>query len=170
MKKKAVILYGSPHENGHTKKTLYKVIKELKNDYNFEFIDAFKANVKPCIDCGFCEKTGECVFSDFNNIDKILRECELLIIATPIYNSSFPAPLKAIIDRTQMYFNMKTKLKINPFKQKKYAILVATYGSNDDSCEEIILNQLKLFFILLNAKLSKVIFVKNTDKVKGSTN
>lgn len=170
MKKKAVILYGSPHENGHTKKALYKVIEELKNDYDFEFIDAFKANIKPCIDCGFCEKTGKCVFSDFNNIDKILRECELLIIATPIYNSSFPAPLKTIIDRTQLYFNMKTKLKINPFKQKKRAILVATYGSNDDSCEEIILNQLKLFFILLNAKLFKAIFVKNTDKIKGSTN
>ena len=170
MKKKAVILYGSPHENGHTKKALNKGIKELKNDYDFEFIDAFKANIKPCIDCGLCEKNGKCVFSDFNDIDKILRECELLIVATPIYNSSFPAPLKAIIDRTQLYFNMKTKLKINPFKQKKRAILVATYGSNDDSCEKIILNQLKLFFILLNAKLSKAIFVKNTDKIKESIN
>ena len=170
MGKKAVILYGSPHENGHTKKALIDVINGLKSDYDFEFIDAFKANIKPCIDCGLCEKTGKCVFSDFNNIDKILRECETLVVATPIYNSSFPAPLKAIIDRTQMYFNMKTKLKINPFKHKKRAILVATYGSNDDSCEEIILNQLKLFFILLNAKLSKAIFVKNTDKIKGSTN
>ncbi len=165
MKKKAVILYGSPHENGYTKKVLNDVIKELQTDYEFEFIDAFKEKIKPCVDCGFCKRNSSCIFPDFNNIDKILRKCDLLIVATPVYNSSFPAPLKAIIDRTQIYFNMKTKLKINPFKQEKQAILVATYGSNDNSCEEIILNQLKLFFILLNAKLSKVVFVKNTDKI-----
>ena len=165
MKKKAVILYGSPHKNGHTKKALNHVIKELQNDYEFEFIDAFKEKIKPCIDCGFCKNTSACVFSDFNGIDKFLRECELLIIATPVHNAGFPAPLKAIIDRTQLYFNMKTKLKINTFKQEKRAVLVITYGSNDNSCEKSILNQLKFFFILLNAKIYKAIFVKNTDKI-----
>lgn len=65
---------------------------------------------------------------------------------------------------------MKTKLKINPFTQEKRAILVITYGANDNSCEETILNQLKLFFVLLNAKIYKAIFVKNTDKIKLDNN
>ena len=150
--------------------TKMDIQKGLQPNYEFELIDAFKENIKPCVDCGFCKSTPACAFSDFDNIDKILRECELLIVATPVYNASFPAPLKAIIDRTQLYFNMKTKLKINPFTQEKCAILVITYGANDNSCEEIILNQLKLFFVLLNAKIYKAIFVKNTDKIKLDNN
>lgn len=163
-KKKALILYGSPHKNGHTKKALDAIIFKLRDKYEFNLINAYKENIKPCIDCRFCCSSGQCSFSDFNDIDKKLREAELLIIASPVYNYSFPAPLKAILDRTQLYFNMKTKLKINPFLKQKKAILIATYGSEDDSCEEIILKQLRLFFILLNAKLSKAIFISNTDK------
>ena len=166
MKKNAVILYGSPHKNGHTKKALDSVLNELNDFYNFEFVDAFNENIQPCNDCGFCEKNNKCAFADFSHIDELLRKCELLIIATPVYNLSFPAPLKAIIDRTQLYFNMKTKLKINPFKREKRVILVITYGSKDSSCEEIILKQLKLFFILINARLSKAIFIGNTDKIE----
>lgn len=164
-KKKAVILYGSPHENGHTKKALDNIISTLNDRYEFNLIKAYKENIKPCSDCGFCSKNGKCVFSDFNFIDKKLRESQLIIIASPIYNCSFPSPLKNIIDRTQVYFNMKTKLKINPFKKEKKAILIATYGGSDNSCEEIILKQLHLFLILLNAKLCKTIFIGNTDKI-----
>ena len=163
-KKKAVILYGSPHKNGNTKAALERILAELNNEYNFKLIDAYKENIRPCIDCTFCAKSGgKCIFPDFADIDVALREAELIVLATPIYNSSFPAPLKAIIDRTQLYFNMKTKLKINPFKQEKSAILIATYGSNDTSCVELILKQLRLFFVLLNAKLIKTVFVRGTD-------
>ena len=168
-KKKAIILYGSPHENGNTKTALEKVLTELNDEYNFKFVDAYKENIRPCIDCSFCVKSGgKCIFRDFDDIDMALREADLIILATPIYNASFPAPLKAIIDRTQLYFNMKTKLKINPFKQEKSAILIASYGSNDTSCEELILRQLRLFFVLLNAKLKKTIFVQGTDFKTGN--
>lgn len=170
LKKKAVVLFGSPHKNGHTKKALNNVLKTLENDYNFALIDAFSANIGPCIDCGFCKNHDNCTFDDFNLIDKILRESELLIIATPIYNLSLPAPLKAIFDRTQVYFNIKVHRKINLFEKEKRAILVCTYGSSDSSCEKIILKQLELFFILLNAKLCKIIFVKNTDNIKKFAN
>lgn len=157
-------MYGSPHKNGYTKKALNSVISELNAEYEFEFVDSFTENITPCNDCGFCKKINKCIFSDFDKIDKSLRGCHLIIIATPVYNASFPAPLKAIIDRSQLYFNMKTKLKINPFNQPKKAILVATCGSNNSHYKELLLNQLKLFFVLINAKLCKTVFVDNTDK------
>lgn len=162
-KKQAVILYGSPHENGHTKKALNAVLEQLNDHFNFTFVNSYKEKIHPCIDCGFCAQNNKCIFPDFNDIDNKIRNCDLIIIASPVYNCGFPAPLKSIMDRTQLYFNMKTKLKINPFKKTKEAILVMTYGSNDSSCEEVILKQLELFFILLNAKLTKIVFVKNTD-------
>ena len=162
-KKKALVLYGSPHENGYTKKALLTVTKPLESYYTFELVDSFKENIHPCTDCRFCTNKGQCKFRDFDHIDALFRSCELIILATPVYNLSFPAPLKAIIDRTQLYFNMKTKLKINPFSQKKEAILIATYGSQDKSCEELILKQIQPFFKLLNATVIKSVFVLGTD-------
>ena len=152
-KKKALILYGSPHKSGHTKKALDEIIVTLQNEFEFTFIDAFKIKVAPCVDCGSCKT----------------RACELIIIATPIYNLSFPAPLKAIFDRTQLYFNMKVHLKKNPFKQQKSAILLATYGARDQNCEEILLKQLQLFLTLINARLIKSVFVSNTDASPPTT-
>lgn len=162
-KKKALVLYGSPHKNGNTKKALLTITKPLETYYNFEIIDSFKENIQPCTDCGFCTKVARCKFDDFNHIDVSFRSCNLIVLATPVYNLSFPAPLKNIIDRTQLYFNMKTKLKINPFSQKKEAILIATYGSCDNSCEELLLKQVQPFFKLLNATVMRSIFISNTD-------
>lgn len=162
-KKKALILYGSPHKNGHTKKALDEIIVNLQNKFEFTFINAFTAKVTPCIDCGSCKTQESCISADFADIDAAIRACELIIIATPIYNLSFPAPLKAIFDRTQIYFNMKVHLKKNPFKQQKSAILLATYGAREPDCEEILLKQLQLFLTLINARLIKSVFVSNTD-------
>lgn len=168
-KKKALILYGSPHKSGHTKKALDEIIVTLQNEFEFTFIDAFKAKVAPCVDCGSCKTRESCVSDDFADIDTAIRISELIIIATPIYNLSFPAPLKAIFDRTQLYFNMKVHLKKNPFKQQKAAILVATCGARDLDCEEIILKQLQLFLTLINAKLIKSVFISNTDASPPAT-
>ncbi len=168
-KKKALILYGSPHKSGHTKKALDEIIVTLQNEFEFTFIDAFKIKVAPCVDCGSCKTQESCISADFADIDAAIRACELIIIATPIYNLSFPAPLKAIFDRTQLYFNMKVHLKKNPFKQQKSAILLATYGARDQNCKEILLKQLQLFLTLINARLIKSVFVSNTDASPPTT-
>ena len=70
-------------------------------------VEAYHQKIAPCLGCGFCEHKEGCVNSDFDQIDHLLRTCDYLVVASPVYNLSFPAPLKAIFDRTQRYFSAR---------------------------------------------------------------
>ncbi len=54
-----------------------------------------------------------------------------MVVATPVYGLSFPAPLKAVFDRTQQYYEAYISRHIkHPFEKPK-GILLSVYGSND---------------------------------------
>lgn len=152
MNKKILILYGSPHKNGFT----FQVLKRfLRDDFKDEvkFINAYEKNAKPCIDCKKCRNVPGCIFKDMEDIDECFKSCEILIIASPIYNNSVPAPLKSIIDRMQRYYSEKIYLK-SPMKNytPKKALLLFTQGSSEKKSEEILISQLKPNLLLINVK------------------
>lgn len=162
--KEALILFGSPHNNGYTKLVLNLLLENISG-YNFNVIDSYKENIQPCADCNLCQTINRCRYNDFNSIDYMLKNADLLIIATPIYNLSFPAPLKAIFDRMQIYFSARFSRNINPpIAKRKKGIILLTCGSNDETGKNIILKQLKLIFSIINTYIYKVIVWNNTDK------
>ena len=113
--KHALVLFSSPHKDGHTKKLLEAFLDGLKGeDWQVKSLDIFKVNIHPCIACGYCQKADGCAFRDLDKFDRDLRVCELLVIATPVYNLSFPAQLKAVIDRFQRYFEARFARGIRP--------------------------------------------------------
>ena len=98
--KHALVLFSSPHKDGYTKKLLEAFLDRLKGkDWQVKSLDICKVNIHPCIACGYCQKADGCAFRDLDEFDRDLRACDLLVIATPVYNLSFPAQLKAVIDR-----------------------------------------------------------------------
>lgn len=163
-KKSATVLLGSPKSNGYTSTLMSYFLKELK-DYEITFIDSYKENIHPCIDCGLCKTKGSCKFHDLDNFDYCLRTTDLLVIATPVYNLSMPAPLKAIFDRMQRYFSARFyQNKKPPIEKVKKAVLLLTCGSADERGPKIIISQIKMIFTILNAKLVDTVVLYNTDK------
>ncbi len=161
--KKAVVLFGSPKKNGYTAKLLNNFLSKLSN-YEVVIIYSYDENIYPCVDCGHCKKNEKCIFNDFDKIDMLLNNSDLLIIATPIYNLSFPSPMKAIIDRTQIYYNARFYRNIVVSKKKaKKAILITTCGSDNKRGIDIIVKQLQQTFTIINARIVKIISQTNTD-------
>lgn len=158
-----LILSGSPHENGYTSSIL-KFIVSSSPQTNVVKIEAFKENIKPCIDCSFCKKNFKCIFDDMNRINDLIENADILIFAFPIYNSSFPAPLKSILDRMQPYYHKKFTLGIkHPIKKPKKSLILATQGSENIHTQEIIKFQLNPILKLLNASECEYLCIKNTD-------
>lgn len=148
---KITVLFGSPHKNGHTEKLLKHFLSGF-NGTDINIINAYQQNIHPCIDCGMCSKKRFCQFEDMKKIDILLKNCDILIIASPVYNSSFPSPLKAIFDRTQVYYRAKTIHNENAFENHiKKALILLTQGSHK-SCEQIIKNQTEYLLNLLGAE------------------
>lgn len=163
-KKKAIIFFGSPKKNGHTSILLNKLISNLENEYIFFKINAYENYVTPCIDCGVCLNEQSCIFNDFDFIHDKLKSAELIIVATPVYNLSFPAPLKAIFDRMQRYFCSRLKNNIRPtFNIQKKAIVILTQGSNNPLGVNIISEQLRLIFSTIDTTISSKIVWDCTD-------
>ena len=88
-----------------------------------------------------------------------------MVVATPVYGLSFPAPLKAVFDRTQQYYEAYVSRHIkHPFEKPKKAFLLSVYGSDDKRGVEMMQQQLQLTFSVMNTKLIGTISAGNTDR------
>lgn len=158
-----VILYGSPRENGYTSRLVSAFCAALPKDTPIRSFSAYELHVDPCCSCGYCEENWGCTHSDMEEIIDALLECDLLVIASPVYHLSFPAPLKAIFDRTQQCFCAQRHGR-SPFAGKqRQAVVLLTAGSPSET-GEFVRRQLKWILPPLNTLLSGMVVCANTDE------
>ncbi len=158
---KNLIIYASPKADSFTGRLLKKTCDYPKEET--AFFDCFRANPAPCNGCSFCEKNEGCIMRDLDDFFSCFERAENVTFAFPIYNGSFPAPLKALIDRFQIYYSARFfKKKIPPIKGRRDVTLLITKGSNRDYTD-IILEQIKPLFTVTGCSLKKIILLKGTD-------
>lgn len=135
-------------------------LKSDLNGYNFFEFNAYKELLRPCFGCNTCKRTGQCHLSDFKKIDYFINvvKPDILIIASPMYNFGFPAPLKAFFDRLQPYYN-NFKCSNSSFKK---AILFMSSGRKIYNKGEFI-KKINIILRPLNFKVRYTCFYENTD-------
>jgi arsenate reductase len=131
-------LQGSPRKKGNTNYLLKAFMNEAeKSGARTHVIEVAKKNIVPCIGCGSCEKKGRCITQDDDmtlEIYPLLREADVIVLASPIYFYNVTAQLKALIDRSQTLWSRKYRLNIEDPKGKTrrgfLLSLGATKGKN----------------------------------------
>lgn len=98
---KVLILNGSPRANGCTAAALDEMIRVFKEEgLETELIHVGNKDIRGCISCGSCGKTGKCVFDDVvNEIAAKFEEADGLVVGSPVYYSSPNGTLLACLDR-----------------------------------------------------------------------
>ena len=110
---KVLFFNGSPRKRGNTETLLASVADGVRQaGGSVEIIRLCDLDIKPCISCGGCDKTGKCVQKDdmiplYDKIDAVNR----MVIGSPIYFYGVTAQAKAFIDRTQALWCRKYFLK-----------------------------------------------------------
>lgn len=158
-----VVIFASPRRHGFTGELLDSFLGEYAAD-GIEFFDAYELAAKPCTGCGVCARTGECVYRDLDRLFDKIRECDNIVFATPVYNFSVPAPLKAILDRFQVFYN-------NPLKDRERKLsLVITSGRSGE--QSIPMTQKMIFCAAesINAVPVRTAARNNTDMVTSDGN
>ena len=104
---------GSPHRAGNTETLLDETLRGAKEKgAEVEKIILNELNIRPCQNCGGCDKTGRCVVEDdMQPIYPKLRKANGVIVASPVFFSSVSAQTKAMIDRNQCVWVEKYRLK-----------------------------------------------------------
>lgn len=114
---KILVLNGSPRANGNTKKMI-NVFQEsaTKNGNQVIVVDVFKKNINDCIACEYChgKGNGKCIQNDdMQEVYEMMKETDMLIIASPIYYHGISGKLKCVIDRfySNLYPSNRTKIR-----------------------------------------------------------
>ena len=166
-KKKILLVFASPHPEGCTRRLTDAFLSPLMDSghYEVEEVPLYPLMPHPCVACGVCRKKNGCRFSDLDTFDAALRESDLLVIASPVYTLSFPAPMKALLDRCQRYFEARFARGEKPSIPKhRPAVLLLTRGSADIRGDEICRMQLSQSFSVMNTALVDTCVWEQTDQ------
>ncbi len=111
---KVLIINGSPHKDGCTALALKEVEKVLNNEgIETTTIHIGNLDVRGCVACNYCQEHHECVFKDIvNEASNTFKECDGLLIGSPVYYSGINGTLSAFLDR---FFNssyVKKSMKV----------------------------------------------------------
>ena len=69
--------------------------------------------VGPCVGCGSCDSTGQCVITDdLEELYPLLATARNVVVSTSIYFYDVPAQGKALIDRSQALWARRYTLKL----------------------------------------------------------
>lgn len=159
-----LVLFGSPKKNGNTAKATGALMKGFRKTDNIEIVHLYDLMPVPCNACGYCKASDGCSKKDLESFWQKYEEADAVVVATPVYNLSYPAPLKALFDRFQRFYEAHFKRDVKEsFKKPKKAVILVTAGDDSYDGFEIIRKQTERSFSIMNTKVVGSVLIKETD-------
>lgn len=165
MSKKVLFIKGSCRKDSFTNR-LWNDAVRCMDDANVTMFDACSRKFEFCNGCNYCEKSGTCIHRDLDDFFADFEKADVVVFASPVYNGSFCSPVKALIDRFQVYYTAFYKNgKVQPIKKHRKCILLAAAGRNGEDAFDKMIKDLKCEFTILNAELVGAVLCSDTDTV-----
>lgn len=160
---------GSPRPDGFSARMLRAFRAGLREggeawtDVSFFHYDAYACGFAPCTDCRACRRFEGCVQPDMDGFWRDFESCDGMVLASPVYHLSFPAPLKVVFDRMQRYYNARFYLgRRPPVAKYRPVVLLASAGSPDED-GAVMRVQLERLFTVTHCRLVGMTVVSGTD-------
>ena len=98
---KVLLINGSPKAKGNTALALQEMAAVFAQEgIETEIIHVGNQDIRGCIACGSCGKTGKCVFDDaVNAVAAKFEEADGIVIGSPVYYAGANATLMAFLQR-----------------------------------------------------------------------
>lgn len=102
MGKKVLILSGSPRKSGNSDLLCDEFMRgAVEAGHEVEKIRVQEKTVACCVACYECRDSGVCAIEDdMAEIMQKMIDCDVMVLASPVYFYSIDAQLKAVIDRS----------------------------------------------------------------------
>jgi arsenate reductase len=147
---------GSPRKKGNTSFLLSSFMQAAESlGAQTRIIEVTQKNIIPCKEYVVCERKGFCPIDDDikTEIYPLIRQAEVVVLASPIFFFNMTAQLKAVVDRCQLFWARKYKLKLtDPAKKTKRGFLLSVGASKGKSLFEGLQLTAKYFFDAIDAR------------------
>ena len=156
---KVLAFAGSPRRNGNSETLLDWVLASMAEDPEVavQKVPLTEANINICRGCNACEKLNKCIQRDGMDIwhDKII-EADCILLSSPIYCMGIAAPMKALIDRAQVFRSRKYVLKLPIVpperKGKRLGVFLATAGQDWGHVFDAAIPSVKCFYHVIEVR------------------
>ena len=111
---KVLMLNGSPHEHGSTYTALHEMEKIFAEEgIETELVQIGKLDIRGCLACGQCRRTGKCAIDDVvNEVAEKLERADGFVVGSPVYYASANATLVALLDRLFYSTHADLRMKV----------------------------------------------------------
>jgi arsenate reductase len=161
---------GSPRKKGNTSFLLSRFLQAAESlGAQTRTIEVAQKNIIPCKEYVVCEKKGFCPIDDDikTEIYPLIRQAEVVVLATPIFFFNMTAQLKAVVDRCQTFWARKYKFKLtDPAKKTKRGFLLSVGASKGKSLFEGLQLTAKYFFDAIDARFDGSLTYHNIEGPK----
>jgi multimeric flavodoxin WrbA len=168
---KIAAIYGSPRLDGNTSILTDRFLEGVKDgmagsgiDLKIEKIAASKMDISPCRECGSCSRTGECIVQDdMQGIFKTLIEADFIAAASPVFFTTVSAYLKALIDRCQRFWVLKSERQETIINKERKGIFIGASGSGSGTIFDCPKKVIRAFFDVLYVEYDRDFLHRRTD-------
>ena len=151
-------LNGSPRKKGNTHTLLTAFLAAAERlGARTRMVRVVDRNIVPCKELIVCEKKGYCPIDDDmkHEIYGLLRDSDIILLASPVFFYNVTAQLKALIDRCQTLWARKYRLQlIDPARRYRKGFLLATGATQGRNLFEGMKLTAQYFFDAVGAELS----------------
>ena len=130
---KVLLINGSPRVNGNTAMALREMEQVFAGEgIETETIQVGSKNIRGCIGCRSCKKTGKCVFDDLvNETAPKFEACDGIVVGSPVYFASANATLVAFLTRLFYSVPCDKRMKVGA------SVVVARRGGLSATFDEL---------------------------------
>ncbi len=131
--KKVLIISGSPRKNGNTEAMVERFAAgAVESGHQVEVIHLREKKIGYCVNCDSCRNNNtDCVINDdAREIVAKALECDVMVLATPVYFYNVTAQLKTLIDR---FYAREHEYFTLPERDCYYLIANAGFDHHQDS-------------------------------------
>lgn len=156
--KRIAVITASPRKEGNSNTLAKSFIKgATEAGHQVSLFNASSKEIKPCIGCNNCfsKENCACIFKDdFNEAATLIMQSDIVVFVTPIYWYSYPAKMKAVIDKFYAFL-MTDRLDV----KNKETLLLAVAGDKNIAAFDLLLQEYKMTVSSLhwNAKESLLV-------------
>lgn len=130
---KVLLINGSPKAKGNTAYALSQMAEVFAAEgIEVQTIQVGNKDIRGCVACGGCKKSGKCVFDDtVNEAAEAFQEADGLVLASPVYYASANATLVAFADRLFYSTRFDKRMKVGA------SVVVARRGGCSATFDEL---------------------------------
>ena len=167
-------LQGSPRKKGNTNFLLSTFLQAAEQKgAATRIIPVTERNILPCKEYVVCEKKGTCPINDdmAAEIYGWLRQAEVVVLASPIFFFNMTSQLKALVDRCQVFWARKYRLKLSdPLKATRRGYLLSVAATRGKTLFDGLQLTAKYFFDAIDARFEGSLVYRGIEGPKDMAN